>query len=155
MKKLLLTFAIAASLCVAATSFGQTAGPAGGPPQGGRPGQGGRGQGGGMGGMQRFQQIRAEIFAKLNLTADQKKKVKTLDDANAAKMKTMMADAQKPGADRQKMMDAFKASREDYNKSLAKILSKDQMKKYEALVKEAREKFRAQRGAGKGQAPKQ
>lgn len=108
----------------------------------------------GAGGMQRMQQMRDEIFAKLNLTADQKKKVKALDEAQAAKAKVMIAELQKPGVDRTKAMDKFKALRDDYQKGLGKILSKDQMKKYEALAKEARDKFRAGRGAGKGQAPK-
>lgn len=153
MKTNLLTISVAtAALCIAASSFGQAAGPKGGPPQAGPGGQqGGRMR---MGGGQRMQKVREEIFAKLNLTAAQKTKVKALNDKQAAKIKSLMDGMQKPGADRTKTMDAFKASRADYEKALAGILTKDQKKKYDGLVKEAREKFRAQRGTGKGQNPK-
>lgn len=151
MKKLLLAIAIVATLGAGPAAFGQAAGPKGGL----APAQGGPGGGRMGGGMQRMQKMRDDIFAQLNLTADQKKKIKTLDEAQAKKVKSMMADAQKPGADRSKMRDTFMAMRKDYDKSLAGILSKDQKKKYDVLLKAAREKFRAQRGAGKGQAPKQ
>lgn len=152
MKKLLLAIVIAATLGVGTAAFGQAAGPKGGVAPGGQVGAGGGRMGGGL---KRMQKMRDDAFAQLNLNADQKKKVKALDDAQAAKIKKMMADAQKPGADRSKMRDSFMAMRKDYQKSLGGILTKDQMKKYDALLKAAREKFRAQRGAGKGQAPKQ
>jgi len=151
MKKLLLAIAIVATLSAGTAAFGQAPGAKGGM----APGQGAAGGGRMGGGMQRMQKMRDDVFAQLKLTADQKKKVKVLDEAQAKKVKTMMADAQKPGADRSKMRDTFMAMRKDYEKSLGGILTKDQMKKYDVLLKAAREKFRAQRGAGKGQAPKQ
>jgi len=149
MKKLLLAIAIVATLGAGTAAFGQAAGP-----KGGVAAPGGQAGGGRQGGMQRMKKMRDDIFAQLKLTADQKKKVKTLDDAQAAKIKTLMA-GMKPGDDRSKMRDTMMGMRKDYDKSLAGILSKDQKKKYDALLKEAREKFRASRGAGKGQAPKQ
>lgn len=151
MKKLVVTFAaVAATFAIATGAFAQAAGP-----QGGAPGQ----MRGGMGRMNagriaELQKMQAEMMTKLGLTPDQKKKVDALTATRNAKMKSLLVDAQKPGADRQKLMDTAKGIRQDYNKGLQKILTKDQQKKLVTARKEMMEKFRSQSGPGRGAAPK-
>lgn len=153
MKKLAVTFAaLAATFAIATGAFAQAAGP-----RGGVPGQMGGGRMGGRmnaGRIAELQKMQAELMAKLNLTPDQKKKVDALTAKRNAKMKSLLTDAQKPGADRQKLMDTARGIRDDYNKELNKILTKDQQKKLVTARKEMMEKFRSQSGPGRGAAPK-
>lgn len=133
-------------LTLAASAIAQGPGPRGGAP--GRPGGPGMGRGGGF--AERMKKMNDEIFAKLKLTKDQKTKVKALQDKTIAQTKKLMEGGQKGGnmqGNRSKFMEIQKG----YNDGLAKILSKDQMKKYTELRKAAREKMRAEfmkRGPG-------
>jgi Spy/CpxP family protein refolding chaperone len=104
--------------------------------QGGpKPGQ----RGGGMMGGQR-------ILDQLNLTAAQKQKVEALQTKMRETMKSMMQSNPKGDdkAAREKNMAKFKSIREQYEKDLMAILTKDQQAKYKALIEEMRNK----RGAG-------
>jgi Spy/CpxP family protein refolding chaperone len=151
MKKLISTLVVAgAVLGLAAVSFGQAAGPKQG--SAGKQGagkQGGARQGGNR--MARMAKMQEEIFAKLNLTAAQKEKIKAHNKKMAEKSKAMFEEAQKnPGADRQAMMGKFRAMREESDKALKSILTADQYKKFETLRKEARDKARQQFGGRPG-----
>ncbi|MEZ0327814.1 MAG: hypothetical protein ACAH95_18110 [Fimbriimonas sp.] len=146
MKKLISTLIIAgAAFGLVSASFAQTAGPK----QGG-PGQ--RGPGGPGGGrMARMGKMQEEVLAKLNLTADQKKKIEAHNKKMGEKMKTMFESAQKnPGADRTEMRKKFMAMREEGDKGMKAILTAEQWKKFETLRKEAREKARKQFGGPGG-----
>ena len=83
MKRFLTLIAVTAALAtMAVPAFAQGAGPGGQKPgggiQGGQRGPGGPGGPGGMG-RERMQKMRAELLAKLNLSADQKTKIAALD----------------------------------------------------------------------------
>lgn len=148
--KVLIATAIAGAMVTSVFAQGTGAGPKGG--QGGvnsgKPGQQGRPGGMRMGG-RRFQD---EVFAKLNLNADQKAKIKALQDKFRKEMEAMRSKGTAGGppsqADRDKMMAKFKA----HNDALMKILTPAQKTKFEQLMKEMREKARSQRG-GPGAPP--
>lgn len=146
MKKILTLIAV--SVISVGLVLAQGAGPAGGfkPGQAGGPG----GPGGGrMGGMRKMNE---EIMAKLGLNADQKKKIAALEASNKKAMEARRAKMKASGAkpDRTAMMAEMKKMRDANKAALAKILTPAQMKKYEALVKEARAKMMKERGANGG-----
>lgn len=162
--------AVAVMSVVTVSAFAQGAGPAKGGAQGGKAGgpggPGGMRRGGGMMGMD------DAVLAKLNLTADQKKKVAALKDATkkkgeefrkslglgagpgAGKAGAGKAGAGKagaaggPGGQRIKLTDdqraKLKAIGEGYQTGLKKILTPTQQASYEKEMKAQREKMRAQ-----------
>jgi len=146
-----LTFAVAI-MALNSVSFAQGAGPQGGAPGVGQQG-GRRGGGQGMGGMRRMggarmAQRNKELFAKLNLTADQKKKIEALQKKHQEKMRATFTQAGGPSADRQALMEKFREMQKGYRAELMKILTPAQEKQYSAAVKEMREKMRKERGQG-------
>jgi Spy/CpxP family protein refolding chaperone len=151
MKKLALTLVVVgAAFGLASETFAQAAGPRGGAPGQAGPGQRGPGGPGGRmrgGGMRRLQEMNNRIFAQLKLTPAQKTKVEALNKKTGAKMQEMMKGFQ-PGGDRQAMMAKFRGVQQEHRKELMKILTPEQGKKYEALVKAEREKMRRERGMG-------
>lgn len=150
MKKIMNIFVVAALAAGITTSaLAQDAGPKGG--KGGQPGQPGAERSERRGpNMQRMMQMRKQMMDKLNLTADQKKKVAALD----AKMKQQMEAAMKSsGGDRQKMMQGMRGMRQSYQKDLNAILTADQRKKFEQLMKERRDQMMKERGGVPGGKP--
>jgi Spy/CpxP family protein refolding chaperone len=138
------------ALSLAGGVFAQGAGPAGGAPKPGLgqgKGQGAPGQGprGGAGMMRRGQD---EMFAKLNLTADQKKKVEALNKALQDKVQGMFQ--KNKNGDRSAMREQMKPIMEKYQKDLKAILTKAQWDQLEKMRQERREKMRQQFGAGAG-----
>ncbi|AIE88030.1 hypothetical protein OP10G_4662 [Fimbriimonas ginsengisoli Gsoil 348] len=89
--------------------------------------------------------MEADMFAKLNLTADQKKKIKGFQAARDAKMKKLMTTAPK-GGDPRALFSQFRPISQDYRKSVESVLKPDQKKKYDDLRKE----MRAKMGGGRG-----
>jgi len=145
MKKILTILVSTMALAALATSaFAQGAGPKG--------GFGGRGGQGGPGGMPggRMAKMQGEILAKLNLSADQKKKIDALNAKRQEEMKKMFGGGPPAEGDRDKMREKMRESQKAYRKELDKILKPDQAKKYDALLKEARDKMRAQMGGPGG-----
>lgn len=171
--------AVAVMSVVTVSAFAQGAGPAkGGAAQGGKAGgpggPGGMRRGGGMMGMD------DAVLAKLNLTADQKKKVAALKEATKKKGEDFRkslglgagagagkAGAGKagkagaaggPGGQRIKLTDdqraKLKAIGEGYQTGLKKILTPTQQASYEKEMKAQREKMRSQfqKGGGPGAA---
>jgi Spy/CpxP family protein refolding chaperone len=137
--KNILKIAVAMSVFAALTvsSYAQGAGPSGGAPAaGGKQGKGGKqgGPGGRKGGMMNMD---AELLAKLNLTEDQKKKVKALKEKTQADMKKIFEGAK---GDREGMREKFKPVMENYQKEMAKILTPTQMETLKKEMKEMRKK---------------
>lgn len=132
MKKLALSLVVAtAALGLAASSFAQQPGPRG---------AGQRQQGG----MRRMGGMNNEILAKLNLTADQKTKIAALQKKSREKMMELRKDFQ-PGGDRSAMRTKLQAMQKENRAELQKILTPAQLKQFDALVKEQRQKMRQQR----------
>jgi Spy/CpxP family protein refolding chaperone len=163
MKNVVKVFVAVAVMSVFTVSaFAQGAGPAKGGVQGGKAGgpggPGGMRRGGGMMGMD------DAVLAKLNLTADQKKKVASLKEATkkkgeefrkslglgagAGKAGAGKAGAGGPGGQRVKLTDEqrnkLKAIGEGYQSGLKKILTPTQQATYEKEMKAQREKMRSQ-----------
>lgn len=142
MKKICTLVGILAALGALATaSFAQKPGPG----QGGKGnkvdgGKGGPGQGGRMQGMRKMQE---EILAKLNLTADQKAKIKSLND----KFQKEIQDLMKAG-DPQSNRDKFRELSKTHREAMLKILTPAQQKQYKTLIDEARKKFGGPGGPG-------
>ena len=134
MKKLVLAIIISV---VAVAAIAQGPGP-GGPGMGG---PGGRG-----GGMKRMAEMQKKILDQLKLTADQKKKVDALDADTAKKLRAAMESLKPstPGArpDFSQMREKIQPIRKAREAALAKILTKDQLKKYSELRKKAMDDMR-------------
>lgn len=156
-KFLIVTLAFGA---LVSASFAQAGGP-GGRPGGaggsGRPGgpgaPGGPGGPGGQGQRRNLMhEMEQKILNQLNLTADQKAKIKKLDEDTDKKMKALMDKARAGGAnvDRQKVGQDMRKIMEDRKTALYKILTPAQKTKYDSLMKAEMEKFRKEhpRGAG-------
>lgn len=138
MKKLLVSFAMAAILAMGVFASAQTAGPKGQAPKG-QPKQGERRGGFGMGGGKR-------LMEQLNLTEAQKKKFEDLRMKMRDEMKKNIQAGQKP--DPTKM----KAAMEKYQKDIMAILTPAQQAKYKQLLEEMR-KNREKGGFGPGGKP--
>ncbi len=149
MKKLISTLVIAgAAFGLVTASYAQAAGPK---QAAGAKGGVQRGPGGGGNRMVRMGKMQDELFAKLNLTAAQKEKVKAHSKKMADKMKSAFEAAQKnPSADRAEMRKNFMAMREEGDKGLKDILTAQQWTKFETLRKEARAKARQNMGGPGG-----
>ncbi len=166
MKKLISTLAIVgATLSLAAMSFGQAAGPQGAGQQGAGQQKGKAGnQRQGGGGAMRGAKMMEEMFAKLNLSAEQKTKIKALVEKRQEKMKALRAEV-KAGADRTQIRAKFKPIMEEFQSGLKTILTKEQFTKLGDLMAEARKENRgagsdkkgaagAKKGGAKGDAKK-
>jgi protein CpxP len=129
-------FLVIASLVVSGAAIAQTGGKAG---QG--PGRlsGGGGQGGQM--RARTPEERVERLSKdLNLNADQKKKIVAIFKASATKGRSIFEDKKMT---REQKMAAFGKFRDEQNKKVKAVLTKDQIKKYDTMLAK-----RQQRGPG-------
>ena len=120
---------VIATLVVGGSALAQTGGAKSGgakPPQNGQAGprQGGPG---GQFRMRTPEQRVERLSAELKLTADQKKKILALYKANAPKQKALMEDQK---MSREQKMKAFEKMRDESNKKLNAILTKDQQKKF-------------------------
>jgi Spy/CpxP family protein refolding chaperone len=137
--------ALAAVLTVVA--FGQAAGPAGGGVQGGTQGAGGKqGKAGALRGGQKLEQA---IFAKISPPLDARQKAE-LDRINAKAKDSMKAlRAKVQGGDKSALKGELQKIQEERRNSLKGLLTAEQQKSYMALMKEAMEKLRKERG-GKG-----
>lgn len=100
------------------------------------------------GGWMHLWKMNQEILAKLNLSDDQKAKVKALEETAKTKVKALMTERKAPGADMEKIKAEGKAIRKDVHDQLLAILSRDQAKQYKVLWKEAVEKAKKEKGGG-------
>lgn len=154
MKKLI-TFIVSALMVgvMATAAMAQDAGPGGRGP-GGAPGGRGPGGPGGPGGDRtkmraKMKEIEAKVLAQLKLTDAQKTKIKNLN----AKYDKQMADLQKSTADRETKMKKMRTMMESRRKEFMAILTPEQQKKFDALMKAEMEKLRKEREKNGGQKP--
>lgn len=119
---------VVAALVVGGAAIAQGGAKAGGPPQGGPGGrQGGPGGPGGQFRMRTPEERVERLATQLKLNPDQKKKILAIYKANAPKQKALMDDKKMSREDK---MKAFEKMRDENNKKLNAILTKDQQKKY-------------------------
>ena len=158
--KRLITIALAVALG-SAMLFAQSAGPkAGGrPPQDGKPGE--HRFGGGMMMRGKLKEIETKVFAKLNLTAQQKSAIKALDEKTAksvAALRPTPKAGEKPSRPTEAQMEKMRAITKSRHDGLMKILNTNQQKQYktlmEAEMKRLREERMKQRGGDDKSAPK-
>lgn len=125
-----------AVMALSTSAFAQQAGPrgGGGKPEGGREGR----QGGGM----RMMKIEDEIFAKLNLTAQQKTQINKLREDRRKAVEGLRA----KNLQREQIRPEMQKITTNYREGLKKILNPAQEKQYQELWKAAVEKMRKERG---------
>ncbi len=123
---------VVACLVVGGAAIAQT----GGKTTGKNTGQNTGRQGGPQGGQNRRFQMRTpeqrveRLSTELKLNADQKKKIIALYKSTDPKSKAIMENQK---TSREQKMAAFRSLREETNKKMAAILTKDQMKKLQAM----------------------
>ena len=133
MKNLLLISLVVSSLGLAASAMAQAAGPVGGAPQSSV----GEGKRGGRGAAER---MNAELLAKLNLTDDQKAKLKAHQDEMKTKTADLRAQAKAAKGDKAKqdaLKEQTKALRKENTAFMKELLTKDQLKQLAKLRREA------------------
>jgi hypothetical protein len=91
--------------------------------------------------------MNAEILAKLNLTDDQKTKIKAHQDEMETKVKDLRKSA-KSGTDEEKKAarEKVKALQKENQEFLKQTLTKDQMKEFAKLRREAMKAQREKKG---------
>ncbi|MBL8087548.1 MAG: hypothetical protein JNM85_05675 [Chthonomonas sp.] len=143
MKNFVKTFAaFVAILGVVAGAFAQNSGPRGGP---GGPGKKGDGQHRMMLGKKEN-----EMLAKLNLTAEQKSKVKALQDVRDRTFKKLMSD--RDPSKREETGNKMREAMKRYETALDKILTPAQRTKLTQLREAAKKEMEKRRGE-KGSKP--
>lgn len=151
MNKVFKALTIAALATVLAVgAFAQAAGPQGGGVKGGVQGGGGELGKLGKGGLRGNQKIEEEIWAKLSpaLSADQKTKLAQIDQKTKDSVKALRDKAKK--GDREAMKGEAQKIMQTRRESIKALLTPEQHKSYMTLMKEALEKLRKDKGAGKG-----
>jgi periplasmic protein CpxP/Spy len=141
MKKLIATIAIAGlSLGLATSVFAQAAGPK----NQGTLGAGQKQKGAG----QNARKAQKEMLAKLNLTDEQKTKLKAHQEKMQAKMKDLRAEMEKDPTKKEGLREKMQAFRKEQQEGLKAILTAEQQKKFETFMKEMHAKRQGQRKGG-------
>jgi len=141
MRKIVLLTLIASALGLAGSAMAQAAGPAGGGPQDPVIGKGGKQ------GREALAKMNEEILAKLNLTDDQKAKLKAHKEEMQKKVLELRKGAKgaKGAGPSEEVKEKLKALRKENEQFLKQTLTKDQMKEYQKIrrekMKEMREKL--------------
>lgn len=130
MKKLLLLSLVASAFGLTSAAFAQAAGPAGGTPQAPVDGKGAKG------GRKAMEKMNEEILAKLNLTDDQKAKLKAHREETETKLKELRKSA-KGAADKEAVKEKAKAIQKENQAFMKQTLTKEQMREYQKLRREA------------------
>ena len=138
MKRPLVLLIAAAALGVSTSAYAQVAGPKGLAPA--------RQEGKKAGKLDRkqMQKLNEAILAKLNLTDDQKAKLKTHREETAAKLKDLRKDAKGGGKDAE-LKEKMKAIRKEEQAFLKQTLTKPQMREMQKLRREAIAEMRAKK----------
>lgn len=142
MNKILKTFILATLAIVSVGAVAQIAGPAGGPPSQGGVGARGEKHAGGKHGA-----MIGKFVEKLNLTAEQKTKVKALVEKGAAARKDLVEQVKSGKLTKEQAKEKMKAQMKTQMEGLKSILTKEQMAELMKMMQQAR-------GTGKG-APNQ
>ena len=127
MKKILLLTLCASALGLASSAFAQAAGPVGGAPRRPPPST--------TVAARAMEKMNEEILAKLNLTDDQKAKLKAHKEEMAAKAKELKG--AKGAGKTEEVKEKVKALRKENQKFMKELLTKDQMKEFTKLRREA------------------
>ncbi|MBV6457137.1 MAG: hypothetical protein HONBIEJF_00244 [Fimbriimonadaceae bacterium] len=117
-------------MSLTAVGFAQTPGPKGNKQGFQGKGPGGKGFGGRMRGMSK------EFLAKLNLTADQQKKVEALEKSTQSKVQAIM----NTDGDRESKMKKMREVMQGHRDAMGKILTKQQQEQMKKMMAEARAK---------------
>ena len=139
MKKLLILSVCASALGLTASALAQAAGPAGGAPKGPEVRQG-------KGDRKALQKMQEEILAKLNLTDEQKAKIKAHEEEMKTKMQALRKGNKGAKGDgkSEDVKEKIKALRKEQQAFMKQTLTKDQMREFQKLraekLKEMREK---------------
>lgn len=132
MKNIFRVFTVAvAALSLAAVGLAQTPGPKGN--KQGFQGKGPDGKGFGQG---RMRGMSKEFLAKLNLTADQQKKVDALQKSTQTKVQAIM----NTDGDREGKMKKMREVMQGHRDALGKILTKQQQEQLKKMMADARAK---------------
>lgn len=145
MKKLLLISLVTASLGLVSSALGQVAGPTGvapqSAPQAGKRAKGEKGA---------AEKMTAELLDKLNLTDDQKAKLKAHQDEMKGKQDALIAERKGAKGDKAKQ-DAVKEKAKDLRKEnqafMKQLLTKDQQKELVKLRREAMQERKDKAGS--------
>ena len=140
MKKLLTLALCASALGLANSALAQAAGPVGGAPQAPAAGKHAKID------RKAMQKINEEILEKLNLTDDQKAKLKVHQDERAGKLKELKKGAKGAG-NTEEVKEKIKAARKEEQQFMKNLLTKDQMKEMQKLRREAVKKLQDKDGA--------
>jgi periplasmic protein CpxP/Spy len=127
MKKLLALSLVVAALGVTSSAFAQAAGP-----KGLAPASEGKGK---RLDRKEMERINEEILDKLNLTEDQKAKLKAHKEETAAKLKEARKGAK--GGDKEAAKEKAKAIRKENANFMKTLLTKEQMREMQKLRREA------------------
>lgn len=139
MKKFVAFFVVVASLGVAASAHAQAAGPKTGTP----PTQGSKA--GAKIDRKEMQKINEEILAKLNLTDDQKDKLKKHREEMTAKLKDLRKQA-KGDPKNEDLRGKIRELQKENAAFLKQTLTKDQMREYTKLRREKLKELRDKQG---------
>lgn len=95
-------------------------------------------------GAKEMQKINEDVLAKLNLTDDQKTKIKAHQEEMKAKLKELRKSAKTGGADaKEKLKEAQKENRE----FMKTVLTKEQLRDYAKLRREAIKEYETTHGS--------
>jgi Spy/CpxP family protein refolding chaperone len=94
--------------------------------------------------------IHRDIMAQLNLSQDQKKKIRALHKENKAKNAALKEELEKSNASDEVRKQKQLALRKDQQAALRALLTADQQKKFDDLMKEEIKKLRQARKAKPG-----
>lgn len=143
MKKLMQLLGIATlAVAVMVPAMAQDAGPRGGK------GQKAEGREGRQ--MGRMQEVNKKILAQLDLSAEQKEKIKALEEATRAELEKSRPG---PDGDRQQARQKMAEIQRNHREKLMAILTPAQRTKYQELWRAEMEKMRKERGGKPGQRP--
>jgi Spy/CpxP family protein refolding chaperone len=145
MNKVFKALTIVALGVLAVGAFAQAAGPQGGGVKGGVQG-GGKGDLG-KGGLKGNQKLEQQIWAKLTppLNADQKAKLELINQKTMSSVKALKEKIGK-GGDREALKPEIMKIQQERRDAIKALLTPEQQKSYMALMKEAMEKLRKERG---------
>ncbi len=145
MKKIFLFTLIASALGLAGSAMAQAAGPAGGVPQDPAIGKAGKQ------GREAMAKMNEEILAKLNLTDDQKAKLKAHREEMETKLKELRKGAKgaKGTPPSEELKEKLKTLRKENEQFMKQTLTKDQMREFQKLRREKMKEMRDKLEAGK------
>jgi Spy/CpxP family protein refolding chaperone len=137
MKKVLLVTLIVSALALSGSALAQAAGPANGAPKVGA----GQAALKGKEAREAIAKLNKEILDKLNLTDDQKAKIKAHQEEQAQKLKDLRKEA-KTATDKDAVKEKVKELRKANEAFMKQTLTKDQLRQFQKLRREGMKELR-------------